>query len=179
MIRIFDLVFSIFGIILFFPVILFFLFVGFFFTNSPIFIQTRVGRNEKNFKLLKFRTMKKNTGSVATHLVSSSAITPFGSFLRYTKIDELPQLFNVFKGDMSLVGPRPCLVNQRTLIRERRKRKIFKARPGITGLAQINGINMSKPLLLAKTDLKMLKQMNNFFYFYYLIKTFFLFLKKS
>ena len=179
MIRIFDLVFSIFGIILFFPLILFFLFVGFFFTNSPIFIQTRVGRNEKNFKLLKFRTMKKNTGSVATHLVSSSAIKPFGLFLRYTKIDELTQLFNVFKGDMSLVGPRPCLVNQRTLIRERRKRKIFKARPGITGLAQINGINMSKPLLLAKTDLKMLKQMNNFFYFYYLIKTFFLFLKKS
>lgn len=178
MIRVIDLIISVCCVILFSPVLLFFLFFGFFISGSPLFAQTRVGKDEKKFQLFKFRTMKKNTVSAATHLVSKSAITPIGIFLRYTKIDELPQLWNVILGDMSLVGPRPCLISQKILIRERKKRKILKVRPGITGLAQINGIDMSKPLLLAKTDFKMLKQMNLYFYFYYLIMTLLFFAKK-
>ena len=98
-------------------------------------------------------------------------ITKFGNFLRVTKLDEVPQLFNVLVGDMSLVGPRPCLVNQKKLIREREKRGVFKVKPGITGLAQISGINMKTPILLAKTDLKMIRDMNLYFYFYYILKT--------
>ena len=82
------------------------------------------------------------------------AITPLGAFLRHTKLDELPQLWNVLKGEMSLVGPRPCLFNQQELINERNKRDVYQALPGITGLAQIQGIDMSTPELLADTDAK-------------------------
>ena len=109
--------------------------------------------------------------SAATHLVDPSKITRIGFFLRKFKLDELPQLLNVLIGDMSLVGPRPCLPNQKRLIIERKKRGIYKVKPGITGLAQVSGINMSKPTLLAKTDFKMIKQMNLFYYFYYIFKT--------
>lgn len=178
MIRILDLIISIFCLILFFPILLFFLILGFCISGSPLFVQTRIGKDGKKFQLFKLRTMKKNTISTATHLVPKSAITPVGVFLRFTKIDELPQLWNVILGDMSLVGPRPCLISQKRLIIERKKRKILKVRPGITGLAQINGINMSKPVLLTKTDFKMLKTMNLYFYFYYLIKTLQFFTKK-
>jgi len=83
-----------------------------------------------------------------------NAITPLGAFLRRTKLDELPQLWNVLKGEMSLVGPRPCLFNQQELINERNKRDVYQALPGITGLAQIQGIDMSTPELLADTDAK-------------------------
>tara|TARA_B100000035_G_C20783548_1_gene457960 strand:+ start:147 stop:686 length:540 start_codon:yes stop_codon:yes gene_type:complete len=178
MIRVFDIIISIVGIILFSPILLFFFILISIISGSPLFVQTRLGRDEKKFKIIKFRTMKKNTLSAATHLVSDTAIIPLGYFLRRSKIDELPQLFNVVMGDMSLVGPRPCLINQKTLIRERRKRKIFSVRPGITGLAQIKKIDMSKPLILAKTDFKMLKHMSIFFYFYYLIMTIIYFFKK-
>ena len=83
-------------------------------------------------------------------------------------------------GHMSLVGPRPCLPNQKRLIFERKKRGVYKVKPGITGLAQVSAINMSRPVLLAKTDLKMIKQMNLFFYFYYIFKTgWHMFCKKS
>ena len=95
----------------------------------------------------------------------------FGKFLRRTKLDELPQLFNVLYGNMSLVGPRPCLLNQKKLISERKKRGVFKVKPGITGLAQISGISMETPTLLSKIDLKMIKKMNLFYYFYYIFKT--------
>ena len=105
-------------------------------------------------------------------------ITQFGYFLRSTKLDELPQLYNVFVGDMSLVGPRPCLSNQKKLISERKRKGVFKVRPGITGLAQTCGINMKTPVLLAETDLKMIMKMNLYFYFYYIIKTIILIFKK-
>ena len=82
------------------------------------------------------------------------AITPLGAFLRRTKLDELPQLWNVLKGEMSLIGPRPGLFNQKELIAERAKRGVLDARPGITGLAQVQGIDMSTPVLLADTDAK-------------------------
>ncbi len=91
--------------------------------------------------------------------------------LRRTKLDELPQLWNVLKGEMSLVGPRPCLLNQHELIEERVKRGVFDVRPGITGLAQVNGIDMSTPKLLAETDARMLHANSIASYFRYIVLT--------
>ena len=115
--------------------------------------------------------MKKDTASVASHLASAEAITPFGKFLRRTKLDELPQLWNVLKGEMSLVGPRPCLFNQEELIAAREQRGVLQARPGITGLAQVNDIDMSTPDLLAETDARMLAELNLLNYFRFIIQT--------
>ncbi len=115
--------------------------------------------------------MKKDTPSVATHLAQSSSITKMGNFLRKTKLDELPQLINVLKGDMSFVGPRPGLPNQFELTQEREVRGIFHFRPGITGLAQINEIDMSTPRKLAKYDQLMLKNLSIWLYFRIIIMT--------
>ena len=171
MIRVFDIFLSSLGLVIGLPVLIFLWLVGLFDTGSPVFCQQRVGRNKKPFTLVKFRTMKKDTASVASHLASASSITPFGKFLRRTKLDELPQLWNVLKGDMSLVGPRPCLFNQKELIAEREHRGVLAARPGITGLAQVNGIDMSTPKLLAEMDQKMLEKMSVGDYFKYIIMT--------
>ena len=153
------------------PILVLLWILGWLDTGSPLFRQERVGRNQKPFTLVKFRTMRPDTQSVATHLANPAAVTPLGAFLRRTKLDELPQLWNVLKGEMSLVGPRPCLFNQTELIEERAARGVFAARPGITGLAQINGIDMSTPTLLAETDARMLQNLGLFAYFTYIIKT--------
>ena len=109
---------------------------------------------------------------MSTHLINEDAITKFGKFIRLAKIDELPQLVNVIKGEMSLVGPRPCLYNQTKLIDERKKNNVFSVKPGITGLAQIKGIDMSKPEKLALTDKYMISKINQKKYFKYLLLTF-------
>jgi lipopolysaccharide/colanic/teichoic acid biosynthesis glycosyltransferase len=179
MIRLLDFTFSLLSLILFFPLFILIFIVGFLEKGFPFFIQKRVGLNLKSFTLIKFRTMKIGTLSAGTHLIDNSNITRIGHFLRKFKLDELPQLLNVFMGHMSLVGPRPCLPNQKRLIIERKKRGIYKVKPGITGLAQVSGINMSRPVLLAKTDLKMIKQMNLFYYFYYIFKTVLLIFRKG
>ncbi|AHI29144.1 sugar transferase [Marinobacter similis] len=171
MIRFCDVLFAILGLTLGFPVLLLILLIGVFDTGAPLFRQKRVGRNRKPFTLLKFRTMKPDTASVASHLADASAITPLGRFLRRTKLDELPQLWNVLKGEMSLVGPRPCLFSQTELIEERYRRGVLAARPGITGLAQIKDIDMSTPRLLAETDAKMLAGMSLRHYFYCIFMT--------
>ena len=171
MTRLFDFSFSFLGLIILSPLLILLWIIGFIENGSPLFRQERVGCNQKIFLLIKFRTMKKNTKSVATHLVNQSMITKYGNFLRRTKLDELPQLCNVSKGDMSLVGPRPCLSNQTELINERENRGVFKVRPGITGLAQISGITMEKPELLANIDQKMINKKNLYNYFYYIFKT--------
>ena len=171
MIRLFDFFFSVVGLVFGFPVLLLLVVVGLFDTGSPLFRQQRVGRNKKPFTLVKLRTMKKNTASVASHLASASAVTPFGRFLRRTKLDELPQLWNVLKGEMSLVGPRPCLFNQEELIAERDQRGVLGARPGITGLAQVSDIDMSTPRLLSETDQKMLENLTLTAYFKYILMT--------
>jgi len=158
LIRFFDIVLSLFGLLLTSPILMILFVLGFFDAGAPIFCQQRVGRYQKPFTLVKFRTMKKDTAHVASHLASATSITPFGRFLRRTKLDELPQLWNVLTGDMSLVGPRPCLFNQSELIEAREKLGVFKMRPGITGLAQVNDIDMSTPVLLAETDAKMIQQ---------------------
>jgi len=173
MTRILDIVFSFFGLLILSPVILVVLLIGLFDTGSPLFRQERVGVNQKPFNLLKFRSMHLNTQAVATHLVQVSAITKWGSFLRKSKLDELPQLFNVLMGDMSFVGPRPNLFNQFELIEEREMKGVYMIRPGITGLAQIHKIDMSTPQLLAETDAKMIDHLNVWYYFKYIFLTVF------
>jgi len=170
-IRVFDFVFSLLGLLFGFPVLLVLTIIGLFDTGSPVFRQVRVGRHQRPFTLVKFRTMKVDTASVATHLASSASITRFGRFLRKTKLDELPQLWNVLKGEMSLVGPRPGLFNQQELTEERAKRGVFEVRPGITGLAQVNEIDMSTPALLAETDQKMIQSLTVVDYFKYIFMT--------
>ena len=179
MIRIFDFSFSLIGLILLFPLLILIFLFGLFNNGSPLFIQKRVGQNLKSFLLIKFRTMPIHTKSIGTHLIKNIDLTSYQYFLRRTKLDEIPQLFNVLIGDMSLVGPRPCLFNQRKLIRERQKRGVFKIKPGITGLAQISLINMKTPILLSKTDKKMINKMSLFYYFYYIVKTIFPIIKKK
>lgn len=171
MLRAFDIVFSFFGLVFGFPVLLIIYIIGLFDTGSPLFLQERVGRNKKPFTLVKFRTMKVDTASVASHLASSASITKLGGFLRKTKLDELPQLWNVLKGEMSLVGPRPNLYNQEELIAERDALGVYTVRPGITGLAQINEIDMSTPELLAKTDAEMIRTLTTGDYFKYIFQT--------
>lgn len=170
-IRLFDVLFALLGLILGLPLLALLWLMGLWDTGSPLFRQQRVGRNQRPFVLVKFRTMRPDTASVATHLADASAITPFGRFLRRSKLDELPQLWNVLKGEMSLVGPRPCLFNQEALMAERAERGVFDVRPGITGLAQVQGIDMSTPRLLAETDAQMIKTLTVFKYFKYILLT--------
>lgn len=117
-----------------------------------IFAQERVGKEGNIFTCYKFRTMSKDTRQAGTHEISESAVTPFGAILRRTKIDELPQVWNILKGELSLVGPRPCLPVQEELVTERKKRGVLDILPGITGLAQVQGIDMSDPVRLARKD---------------------------
>ncbi len=171
MTRVFDVLLSFFGLVMGAPILALLWILGWLDTGSPLFRQERVGRNQYPFTLVKFRTMRPDTASVATHLADASAVTKLGHFLRRSKLDELPQLWNVLKGEMSLVGPRPCLFSQTELIDERESRGVFNARPGITGLAQINGIDMSTPRLLAETDALMLKELGLRAYFTFILKT--------
>lgn len=171
MIRCLDIFFSLLGLVLGAPVLLLLLVIGFFDTGSPLFRQERVGRNLKPFTLVKFRTMSVDTASVATHLASASNVTPFGRFLRRTKLDELPQLWNVLKGEMSLVGPRPGLFNQTELTEARSSKGVFDVRPGITGLAQVNGVDMSTPEHLAEVDAEMIRGLSLASYFRFIVLT--------
>ncbi len=171
MIRLLDIFFAVFGLLLGLPLLLILTVIGWLDTGSPLFCQKRVGRGQQLFTLVKFRTMRIGTADVATHLASASSITSFGHFLRRTKLDELPQLWNVLKGEMSLVGPRPCLPNQHELIAARAAARVFAVRPGITGLAQVQGIDMSVPERLAQVDAEMINSMNLRSYFKYILQT--------
>lgn len=171
MIRFLDFLVAFFGLLFLWPILLVVTIIGLFDTGSPIFVQERVGRHKKPFKLIKFRTMSVETKSVASHLASNASITKLGGFLRKTKIDELPQLINVLKGEMSLVGPRPNLFNQEELIKEREAKGVYDVLPGITGLAQVQNIDMSTPALLAETDKTMIDTLTLKDYFQYIIMT--------
>ena len=170
-IRLLDIIFAVTGLVISLPLLLVLLLLGYFDTGSPLFRQERVGQSGRPFTLVKFRTMKPETASLASHLVEPSSVTPLGRFLRKTKLDELPQLWNVLKGEMSLVGPRPCLFNQQELIEARKERGVFDCRPGITGLGQVEGIDMSTPELLAGKDAEMMKELSVCRYFHYIIVT--------
>lgn len=151
--RTFDLVGAICGLLIAWPLILVLAILIRRGSSGPgIFSQPRIGRNGQVFVCHKLRTMQQGTPNVPTHMASAAQVTPIGGFLRKTKLDELPQLWNVLRGEMSFVGPRPCLPTQTALVEERRKRGVFEIRPGITGLAQINGIDMSDPVKLAEKD---------------------------
>jgi O-antigen biosynthesis protein WbqP len=126
--------------------------------GPAIFAQPRVGRNGAPFLCYKLRTMYADTPSVPTHEAQARAVTPLGHLLRRTKLDELPQLWNVVKGEMTMVGPRPCLLTQEELIDHRRRLGVLAAPPGITGLAQLRGIDMSQPKLCAETDAEYLSR---------------------
>lgn len=128
--------------------------------GPAIFLQTRVGLNEKPFTCLKLRTMYCETENVPTHEAGASSITPVGRLLRRFKFDELPQLWNVLAGRMSFVGPRPCLPSQTALIAARRAYGLYKLRPGITGVAQVAGVDMSDPEKLAALDAAYLHDMS-------------------
>jgi O-antigen biosynthesis protein WbqP len=148
-----DIVAAVCGIVLLSPVMLV---IAFWIrSTSPggaLFAQMRIGRFERPFRCYKFRTMTAGAPVASTHEVPSAWVTPVGRFLRARKLDELPQLWSVLKGEMSLVGPRPCLPSQHDLIAARRARGVFNIRPGITGLAQLQNIDMSKPERLAEAD---------------------------
>jgi lipopolysaccharide/colanic/teichoic acid biosynthesis glycosyltransferase len=121
------------------------------------FSQIRVGWRGRPFTCYKLRTMNVGTAQRGTHEVSASQVTRFGVFLRKYKLDELPQAWNLLKGDMALVGPRPCLPNQTQLIDERRSANVLDCLPGITGLSQVLNIDMSNPSVLAKSDAQYVK----------------------
>lgn len=120
--------------------------------SSPLFRQERVGRRGRPFLLYKLRTMRADSPNLPTHESSASHVTPLGRFLRRTKMDELPQLINVLRGDMSFVGPRPCLPSQIDLVHRREELGVSALRPGITGVSQIVGLDMSQPAILATSD---------------------------
>ncbi|MBP2860488.1 sugar transferase [Clostridium perfringens] len=140
--RVFDFLMSLIAIIVFSPIILIISLLVKLTSKGPIFFkQRRIGKNNEEFNILKFRTMRVDTPNVATHLLKDPSvfITPLGKFLRKTSLDELPQLINILKGEMSIVGPRPALYNQYDLKDMRTEVEVHKLVPGLTGWAQING----------------------------------------
>ena len=171
MIRTLDFLAAFFGLIILSPFILIIAVILFFEHQKPFFVQKRVGRNKRQFTLIKFRSMSPKAANLPTHEISADLITKTGKFIRATKLDELPQLWNVLKGEMSLVGPRPCLPTQEELITERETRQVFKLRPGITGPAQVQNIDMSTPKLLAETDSEMVDNLSVTDYFKYVLMT--------
>ena len=164
--RLFDIVFSLLGMIILFP-----LFLGVALAiklddRGPVFFkQKRVGIDKKIFYLYKFRCMKINTPDIPTHLLDNPEqyIIRIGKFIRKTSIDELPQLFNILIGDMSIIGPRPALWNQDDLIAERDKYGANSVRPGLTGLAQISGRDELEIPVKAKLDGEYIEKMSFLF----------------
>ena len=120
--------------------------------SNPFFIQTRLGRDEQPFRLVKLRTMRIGSGDRPSHEMGRANITRVGSILRKTKLDELPQLWNVLRGEMSFVGPRPGLPSQVVLADSRRRHGVHRLMPGITGVSQVCGLDMSTPVHLAEID---------------------------
>lgn len=140
-------------------------------TGSPFFAQTRVGKYEKPFKLWKFRTMAIKAPELPTHQIDKKYISRIGVLLRLTKFDELPQLFNVLNGEMRVIGPRPNLVNQSELILKRRQLGIYELAPGITGLAQVKGVDMRDVRRITRLDLFYKNHQGICLDFYILIRT--------
>jgi len=169
--RFLDVILASFFLVSVFPIIILLLVFCYFDTGSPIFSQCRVGKNLKVFKLYKFRSMKIGTRHMPTHEAAVSDITRFGGFLRKTKLDELPQFINVLKGDMSIVGPRPCLESQIDLIELRKYKNIYKFKPGITGIAQIKNIDMENPKQLVQYEYDMIVNFGIYKYIMIIFKT--------
>jgi len=164
--RIFDLIMCvILAFILFMPMIIIALSVFSTSKGPVLFWSNRIGINNKTFKMPKFRTMMINTPVIASHLIkdSNNYLSPIGGFLRKLSLDELPQIFSIFKGDMSYVGPRPALYNQYDLIEMRKIKGIDKLLPGLTGWAQVNGRDSISISDKVDFDFEYLKQGSFFF----------------
>jgi lipopolysaccharide/colanic/teichoic acid biosynthesis glycosyltransferase len=140
--------------------------------GPALFRQQRIGQHAKAFNCYKFRTMHVGSPQVATHEASRNLTTRVGRTLRRWKLDELPQVVNIFRNQMSWVGPRPNLPVQTVLTEERQRRGVFTVKPGITGLAQVRGIDMSDPVYLAETDAEFLFLRSLPLYFRLLLQTF-------
>ena len=164
--RVFDFLMSFISIIVFSPIILIISLLIKLTSKGPVFFkQRRIGKNNEEFNILKFRTMRVDTPNVATHLLKDPSvfITPLGKFLRKTSLDELPQLINILKGEMSIVGPRPALYNQYDLIDMRTEVGVHKLVPGLTGWAQVNGRDELEIPIKAKFDGEYVEKMSLLF----------------
>jgi undecaprenyl phosphate N,N'-diacetylbacillosamine 1-phosphate transferase len=139
--RLIDFIFAFLGLLILSPIFIIVM-IGLYFANNgkPFFFQARPGLNEKIFKIIKFKTMNDKKDAQGNLLPDSERLTPIGQFVRKTSLDELPQLINVLKGDMAIIGPRPLLPQYLPLYNESQKRR-HNVRPGITGWAQVNGRN--------------------------------------
>ncbi len=170
--RIFDFIVSLTALIVLLPIIALVAWKIRKNLGSPVlFRQTRPGLNGKSFEMFKFRSMKDAVDANGNLLPDDQRMTPFGGKLRSSSLDELPGLWNVLKGDMSLVGPRPALFSQERLRNERKHLGVYNVRPGITGLSQVSGLDTSTPELLAKTDAKGISSLTLVKYFKFIIAT--------
>lgn len=173
--RLFDLVLAIILTILFaVPLLVVALAVRLTSSGPALYWSDRVGRDNKIFKMPKFRSMRTDTPAVATHLLDNpqSFLTPIGSFLRRSSLDELPQIWSVLVGDMSFVGPRPALYNQDDLIALRTERQVHTLVPGLTGWAQVNGRDELPIPIKVDLDVEYMQKQSFFFDFYILYLTF-------
>lgn len=162
--RLGDIILSFLGIIIFaLPMLIIAIAIKIDDPGPVIFKQNRVGKNKKIFRLYKFRSMKVNTPDIPTHLLENPEqyISKIGKFLRKTSLDELPQIYNIFTGKMSIIGPRPALWNQDDLIAERDKYEANGVRPGLTGWAQINGRDELEIPVKAKLDGEYVQRLNS------------------
>ena len=169
LIRLFEIIFSITALIFSIPILVIAALGVLFEAGWPMFfLQPRVGKNIQKFSLFKLRTMKKGTESKGTHEISKDRWLKNSVIIRRLKIDEMPQFLNVLMGEMSIVGPRPCLQNQNELIEERGKYNLYSLKPGITGISQLLEVDMSRPKEQAKLDSIFLKdginQVNLYFH---------------
>jgi len=172
--RFFDFIGSLFLLFLLsMPIIIIFIVVKITSSGSAIYWSERVGQNNVNFLMPKFRTMKLNTPTVASHKLKNKNqhLTRIGGFLRRTSLDELPQLFSIIKGDMSFVGPRPALFNQKDLILLRTNSGVHKLLPGVTGLAQISGRDNISIQRKVDFDLQYMKKQSFWFDMKIVLKT--------
>lgn len=170
--RVFDFVLALLGLCLLSPLFLM-VTIGLFFANQgkPFFFQNRPGKNEKIFKIIKFKTMNDKKDIHGNLLLDAHRLTKVGSFVRKTSLDEIPQLINVLRGDMSLIGPRPLLPEYLLLYNEFQKQR-HSVRPGITGWAQINGRNTISWKEKFEYDIWYVKKMSLFLDLKVIFKTF-------
>jgi O-antigen biosynthesis protein WbqP len=171
--RFFDILLSLFFLIFFFPFfIIIALIIYFQDKGSPFFVHERIGKNGNKFLFYKFRSMQLNNPIVESHETHKLKITPFGRFIRRTNLDELPQLYNVLKGDMSLIGPRPPIPSQIELIELRRSNGSLNLIPGLTGWAQVNSFDGMSVRQKCNFDGEYAKRISFRFDFLILFKTF-------
>ena len=174
--RVFDIFFSSFlGLFLFIPVVIICFIIKIQSSGPAFYWSIRIGKDENKFSMPKFRTMKEDTPAVATHLLGNieDHLTSFGKLLRKTSLDEIPQLYSIFKGDMSFVGPRPALYNQDDLISLRRGRGVNSLIPGLTGWAQINGRDSLPIIQKVELDAEYLQRESFLFDLQIIFKTLF------